>query len=203
MSELSDSISRLFSTMLSRLLKVPGADGVLVRWGMVCIVAILLWVLLLDPWGQTLQKQRDMLSSRSMEVARLKQLQLQAGAWAKSERQFGKAMQAASKALLQQHSATAAQSELGQLLQGIALQQRLKLESQHFMPVADQPGLGKRVAIEMRLLGSMADAYRFLDKLGHQQRLLMIEKLNIGRRSTGEMGMFIQVAGFMAEPGAG
>ncbi len=189
-----------FSGYWIRLRQVPGADEPLVRWGVVGIAAILLWSMLLDPWGQAIREQRVMLSAHTMELARLQVLQSQTGAWGKAERQFGKAMQAAAQGLLQKTSATAAQSELQGLLQRMVKRHHLKLESQHFMPVTDEPGLGKRVAIQLRLVGPMANAYRFLDALARQNRLLVIEKMNLGRRGSGDMGLFVQVAGFMAAP---
>jgi len=179
---------------------MPGVDEPLVRWGIVCIAAILLWSVLLAPWERAIREQRVMLSAHAMKLGRLQVLQSQTGAWGKAERQFGKAMRAASQGLLQKASSTAAQSALQHLLQVMAKRHHLKLESQRFMPVADEPGLGKRVSIQLRLVGPMANAYRFLDALARQNRLLVIEKMNLGRRRGGDMGLFVQVAGFMAAP---
>jgi len=179
---------------------MPGVDGPLVRWGIVCVAGILLWSILLDPWAQAVQRERDMLSSRTMEAARLQVLKSQTDAWRKTEQQFSKAAKEATQGLLQKTSATAAQSELQELLQRMVKRHHLKMESQHFMPVADAPGLGKRVAIQLRLTGPMANAYRFLDALARQNRLLVIERMNLGRRGTGDMGLFVQIAGFMTAP---
>jgi len=189
-----------FSGYWSRLQQMPGSDEPLVRWGAVCIAVILLWTMLLEPMGQSIQEQRDMLSTHTMQLARLQSLQSQTGAWEQAGHQFDKRLKEASKGLLQKSSVVAAQSELQGLLQGMVKSHHLELESQHFMPAADEPGLGKRVAIQLRLVGSMADAYHFLGALARGKRLLLIEKMNLGRRNTGQMGLFVQVAGFMATP---
>lgn len=181
-----------------RLRQSPGADGPLVRWGVVVALAILFWAILLDPWYSALQSERTLLAARQQEWARLQALQIHEADWRKAEAAFRSASTQIGMALLQKTTPTAAQAELQRLLQELVNQHHLKLESQHFMPVVEVSDIGRQVSIQLRLVGPTADTYRFLLSLARNTRLLVIEKMKLGRRSqTGQMGLFIQVAGFM------
>jgi len=186
-----------FSVYWARFLQTPGLDGPIVRWGIVGMIAIMFWSVMLDPWADELDARRELLSSRTMELARLQALQSRVDAWRQAEQAFAQATVQTSHTLLQKASATAAQSELQGILQAILSRHHLKLESRHFMPLADATGVGKRVSVMLRLLGSTADAYQFLATVAQHKRVLVIEKLNMRRRRSGDVEMSVQVAAFM------
>ncbi len=190
--------SNQLSGYIARLQQMPGADGPLVRWGIVCITAIFLWFILLAPWEQMLEHEREMLASQSMEAARLYALQSRVDVWKHADQQFRQALAQASQSLLQNASETIAQSELQKLVQAMIKKHHLKVETQQFIQVAVEPGLGKKVGIELRLTGSMIDGYRFLDTLARNRHLLIIEKLHLGHRNSGDIGIVVRVAGFIA-----
>jgi len=186
------------STYLTRLQQIPGMDSPVVRWGIVCIAIFFLWFMLLAPWEKALQHEQEMLNAQRMEAVRLQLLQSRMGVWQDADKQFSQALAQASQGLLKSTSETAAQSELQRLLQLMLRQYHLKVETQLFMPAATESGVGNKVSIQLRMVGQMSDGYRFLDALAKSDHLFIIEKLHLGRRASGEMGIVIQVAGFMA-----
>jgi len=181
----------------SGLQQAPGMEGWLVRWGLVCMLALVLWATLLEPWSEEIQHQRDTLSTGMQKLERLTSLLGNVGGWQAADLRLNKKTLLASGALLQQKTPVAARSALQANLLGLAEMHHLKLENQHFLPIRDESGIGKRVAVQLSIVGSALDGYRFLESLANQDIALVLEKLTLSRRDNDHVLVFVQVAGFM------
>ncbi len=178
-----------------QLLQMPGADTPVVRWGLFLSLLVVLWRLLIDPFFSWQQTHTELLQSKGKEASRLLALQAEADTWKQAAEKFQQAYLQSARGLFQESTATAALAQLQSLLNTLIERHRLKLENRRLLEVSPEPGVGERLPVSLRLLGSTASLIDFLHDLAHQEKIIVVEHLHMGEHRQMMIAQ-LQVAAF-------
>lgn len=185
-----------FKQHLAKIQNLQDIDSPIVRWGSLLTVFIILWTVLFAPYLQWRGEQHQQLKQKIRKVSRLQALQAAEKKWQKAEQQYQQAETDMLDSLFQQSSYVTAQTELLNLLRQAIKKYNLTLQSQHLEESEQEPNIGQRISITLKLTGELISILRFTDNLSHHAKLLTIEKFYINKGTQQKLAVTLKVNGF-------
>jgi len=152
------------------------SDSSLVRWSVLAIALIAIWVWVVEPLHLWTNDLRDQVDRNADKAARMIALEKNAGSWITAQQDAQQALSVAEQQLFVASSDTQAQAEIQVLLQRLAQSRRLNIESQKLIPADTLQPLGMRLAIEVGLRGDLIDVLYLLDDVSQSEKLLIIDR---------------------------
>ncbi len=181
---------------MARLQALPGADAPVVRWGVVVIVLILGWAVLITPYIEWRAQQRQLIDIRAGKAARILALEASAKVWQQASLTYGKDVKKIVEALFQGSSYAASQAALLKVIHDNLTKYHLSLGSQRLLDSKKEAHLGQRVAAYFRVRGTLADVLGFVDAVARDSKLIVLDRLYIGRGFGGKALLQFQATGF-------
>jgi len=159
----------------------PGMDEPLVRWGLLGIFLICFWFLAFAPYLDWREVRQSSIDMQALKAAKTQGLKASSEAWKQSFAQHAKGMEALASALFQDSSYAGAQATLLRMMVGLLQAHHLRLDSQRLLDADVEKHFGQRVGIFLRAQGSRDDILSFIDAVSSADKLIVLDKLYLGR----------------------
>tara|TARA_B110000285_G_scaffold169822_1_gene190017 strand:+ start:698 stop:1303 length:606 start_codon:yes stop_codon:yes gene_type:complete len=152
------------------------SDSPLVRWSVLAIAVIVIWVWVLEPlqtWTTDLQAQ---VQRNADKATRLLALEKNVDHWLTAQQEARLALADAEKAMFVSSSNTQSQASIQSLLLALAESRGLNLESRKLIEAEVMPPIGTRLGIEVGLRGDLVDLLHFVDDVSRHEKLFVIDR---------------------------
>ena len=152
------------------------SDSPLVRWSVLAIAVIVIWVWVLEPlqtWTTDLQAQ---VQRNADKATRLLALEKNIDHWLTAQQEARLALADAEKAMFVSSSNTQSQASIQSLLLALAESRGLNLESRKLIEAEVMPPIGTRLGIEVGLRGDLVDLLHFVDDVSRNEKLFVIDR---------------------------
>jgi len=196
------SIQQQFAVLRLQLLAQSGMESIAVRWGLLLIACIFFWAGVIVPYGEWRDGYVQGMHIKSEKLVRLQALESSSLRWEKAMSEYAAASSSLPTLLFDASSSAAAQAALLQLMRALIAQHHLQLQGQSFIDGDVEPGIGNRVGVSFRLSGSLAHIVALLDGVAQHHKMIVIDKLFIGRSGMAEYSVQLQVSGFWSSGNA-
>jgi hypothetical protein len=152
------------------------SDSPLVKWSVVAIAVITVWVWVVEPLQNWTHDLADQVERNAGKASRLLALERNSDSWLKARQAAQLALEKAQQALFLSSSDTQAQASIQNLLQELAVSRNLTVESRKLIPAEMEVPVGRRLAIEAGLRGELIDVLHFMDDVGQSEKLFLIDQ---------------------------
>ncbi len=171
------------------------SDTSLIRWCVVAIAVIAVWVWVIEPLQIWTNDLHDQVQRNGDRAARLMAIEENADSWIEAAQEANQAFADAQQQLFVTSSDTQAQAIIQGVLQEMALSRNLNIESRKLIPAERSEPVGMRLGVEIGLRGELTDVLQFMDDVSNSQKLFVIDRWIIQMERTKKVFVRCTVAG--------
>ena len=179
------------------------SDTALIRWCVVAIAAIAVWVWVVEPLQLWTSELRDQVDRNAAKATRMRGLEQNADLWLIARDEVRAAAMEAEQHLFAAASDTQAQAMMQGLLRQYALDRNLNVDSQKLMDSESAPPVGTQLAIEIGVRGNLSDVLRFLDDVSRSDKLFVFDRWVMQMERGGRTYARLTVMGYRPAPEGG
>jgi Tfp pilus assembly protein PilO len=173
------------------------SDSLLMQWGVIAMVAILVWSFVIVPFSTWKTERFERIEQQAEKEQRLISLKESVQEWRNARTGYEEIFTKQAERFFQSAGPVAAQGELQGILSRIAQKYELRVVNQASYDPQPESGLGQRLPVSIMVSGNTSNIIRFVADVSAYPKLLVIEQALFNRQRANEMNLTLNVSGFM------